>query len=409
MLTTNSHPKIYLLSDTHLIADELHDNGAAFQKMRDTSAGKDLDYQEIMLTAFVRKVLNDKPDAVIITGDLTFNGARRSGEKLTEIFAPLKRVGISFLPIPGNHDINDGWAREFEGEFQYRVSQITPQDWKELFARSYQVAADKDTHSLSYSVNLNNDYRLILADSNLYPETFSKTHPTTNGYLSPSRLAWIEKELQEARKHHQHILFFMHHNLYDHNAIINDSFTLDNASELQDLFRKYNVRATFSGHIHAQNIISAKTDCPSFDVASSCFSMCDQGYGVISLTSKELNYQHCSFDCTAFLTPEEMQQLPPCNFHDYLRHQFSKVNQLQMDKYQAKFDSKSDWQAATNLVNNLNWDFFTGKSNYDAVNKEEIKTSPAYQLLQQKLPMMINYADSLLSVSTNSQHINIKW
>ena len=45
----------------------------------------------------------------------------------------------------------------------------------------------------------------------------------------------------------------------------------------------------------------------------------------------------------------------------------------------------------------------------DAVNKEEIKTSPAYQLLQQKLPMMINYADSLLSVSTNSQHINIKW
>lgn len=32
MLTTNSHPKIYLLSDTHLIANELHDNGAAFQK-----------------------------------------------------------------------------------------------------------------------------------------------------------------------------------------------------------------------------------------------------------------------------------------------------------------------------------------------------------------------------------------
>lgn len=89
--------------------------------------------------------------------------------------------------------------------------------------------------------------------------------------------------------------------------------------------------------------------------------MCDQGYVVISLTSKELNYQHCSFDSTAFLTPEEMQQLPSGNFHDYLRHQFSKVNQLQMDKYQAKFDSKSDWQAATNLVNNLNWDFYRKK------------------------------------------------
>lgn len=67
-----------------------------FKKMRDTSAGKDLDYQEIMLTAFVRKVLIDKPTAVIITGDLTFNGARRSGEKLTEIFAPLKKSELHF-------------------------------------------------------------------------------------------------------------------------------------------------------------------------------------------------------------------------------------------------------------------------------------------------------------------------
>lgn len=192
--------------------------------------------------------------------------------------------------------------------------------------------------------------------------------------------------------------------------LLNGNFTLDNASELQDLFRKYNVRATFSGHIHAQNIISAKTDCPSFDVASSCFSMCDQGYEVISLTPKELNYQHHSFASTPFLlTPAEMQQLPTGNFHDYLRHQFSNVTQLQMDKYQAKFDSKFDWQAAANLVNNLNWDFFTGKNNYNTTNKEEIRNSASYHLLQQKLPMRINYVDSLLSVSTNSQHINIKW
>lgn len=76
------NPTFYILSDTHLIADELHDNGSAFDQMRKTSAGKDLDYQELSLKAFVRKVITEKPIAVIITGDLTFNGEKVSALKL---------------------------------------------------------------------------------------------------------------------------------------------------------------------------------------------------------------------------------------------------------------------------------------------------------------------------------------
>ena len=47
MITSKKKPILWLLSDTHLIADSLHDDGLAFQHMRNTSAGKDLDYQEI--------------------------------------------------------------------------------------------------------------------------------------------------------------------------------------------------------------------------------------------------------------------------------------------------------------------------------------------------------------------------
>ena len=112
-LTNTKNNKVYLLSDTHLIAKDLHDDGAAFQRMRDTSAGKDLDYQGLVLIAFVRKVLKEKPAAVIITGDLTFNGEKLSAEKMAWIFAPLKKAGVAFLVIPGNHDIYDGWARKF--------------------------------------------------------------------------------------------------------------------------------------------------------------------------------------------------------------------------------------------------------------------------------------------------------
>ena len=44
MITSKKKPILWLLSDTHLIADSLHDDGLAFQHMRNTSAGKDLDY-----------------------------------------------------------------------------------------------------------------------------------------------------------------------------------------------------------------------------------------------------------------------------------------------------------------------------------------------------------------------------
>lgn len=93
-ITDSERPDFWLISDPHLIADDLHNFGARFKKMRQTSAGKDIAYQDLALRAFVRKVVRAKPAALIITGDLTFNGAKRSAERLGEIFAPLKERGL---------------------------------------------------------------------------------------------------------------------------------------------------------------------------------------------------------------------------------------------------------------------------------------------------------------------------
>ena len=112
---------------------------------------------------------------------MTFNGAKRSAERLGEIFAPLKEAGIALLVIPGNHDIYDGWARSFSGSEERRVAQISPADWKEIFSASYDLAASQEPGSLSYSVNLNPHWRLLLLDSNLYSSQFSYTHPMTSG------------------------------------------------------------------------------------------------------------------------------------------------------------------------------------------------------------------------------------
>lgn len=407
-LTSKQNSKIYLLSDTHLIADELHDDGAAFDQMRQTSAGKDLNYQEIALKAFVRKILEEKPTAVIITGDLTFNGAKLSAAKLAEIFSPLQKSKIYLLVIPGNHDIYDGWARKFNDNHQIRVDEISPHDWQSIFAQPYSVAYHQDPHSLSYSVNLNPNYRLILADSNIYGTKYSLTHPITNGRLTQSTLNWIKEELEDINSQHQHALFFMHHNLYSHNDVVHGGFVLDNATDLKKLFKQYNVKVDFAGHIHAQSITGPTKNCPTIEVDSSCFSMTDQGYGIIELMPDRLQYQRYSFEMTSYLTAEEKANLPT-DFHGYLKKLFTDTNSQQATWLYEKVPDHQQQKAVLSLINQLNWNFFVGKSNYSDQEIKEISHSKSYQIITAKLPEMKDYLDSLIKAHQDSRNLIINF
>ncbi len=399
--------KIWLISDPHLIAASLHDDGPAFQRMQATAAGKDLKYQEFALRAFVRKVLKAKPAALIITGDLTFNGARESAKRLAQILSPLEKNGISLLVLPGNHDIFDGWARKFTGNKEIRVPEISPVDWRKIFACSYQHAAAVDQSSLAYSVSWPS-YRLIMADSNIYGQTESLTHPITNGRIEKQQLAFIEEELKKAKQKRQHVLFFMHHNLYRHNDVIYGGFVLDNAASLKQLFRQYQVKACFSGHIHAQNIDGPWADCPATEVVSSCFAMTDQGYGVIDLQPDKLTYQRHSFDIQNYLTSSEKKKLGLKDFHAYLWQVFATTNQAQMARNQDNFASPSDFAAAAHLLCKIHWAFFTGQI-FTEKQSQQIKESHAFHLLLQAEPSMRTYLQSLLDLSKSSQSVQVVW
>lgn len=399
--------KIWLISDPHLIASSLHDEGPVFQRMQETAAGKDIKYQEFALRAFVRKVIAAKPTALIITGDLTFNGAHASAERLAQILAPLEINGIALLVLPGNHDIFDGWARRFSGSREIRVPQISPADWRRIFACSYQHAAAQDKHSLAYSVSLSS-YRLIFADSNIYGQKVSLSHPITNGRIEKEQLLFIKQELQKAQQKKQHVLFFMHHNLYRHNDIIYGGFVLDNAADLKKLFREYQVKACFSGHIHAQNINGPWPDCPTTEVVSSCFAMTDEGYGVLDLTANKLTYQRYSFDIENYLTPAEKTELGISDFHAYLREVFADTNRAQTARNRIHYANDSDFKMASALLLRLHWAFFTGQT-YQAKQRQKIEESKAFHLLLQAEPVMKNYLHSLLHLSRSSQSVQITW
>lgn len=123
MITDKLNAEFWVISDPHLIADSMHDNGQAFSRMQKTSQGKDLYYQETVLSSFMKMAQEKKPAAIIVTGDITFNGERVSAERFRDIFRPLKDTKL--LILPGNHDIYDGWSREFRGKKQFYAGQIS--------------------------------------------------------------------------------------------------------------------------------------------------------------------------------------------------------------------------------------------------------------------------------------------
>lgn len=410
MLTQDKKTSFWVISDTHLIADSLHDHGQAFSQMQKTSQGKDLYYQETALSAFVRMAQKKKPTAIIVTGDVTFNGERVSAEKFAEIFKPLEETQL--LVLPGNHDIYDGWAREFRGKKQYYAGQISPRMWRNIFKTSYKNAVSVDDKSLAYSVQLNPNYLLILADSNDYGKEEATTAPATAGFLGREQRRWIKAQLQYASENNLQVIFCMHHNLYAHNPAVNKGYVVDDYRELRKLLAQYNVRLVFSGHIHAQNIMLPQDPCPATEVVTASFCSNDQGYGVVKVSPKEVSYTCYHFKMKDYLTDKEKQNWTLTHFHDYLENiQLGTISAelMQKDLYQ-NHDDLDTVRKMGRLFGEMNYHFFTGKNHIESEELQKLKKSPIYQRLIADNPHYELYLQTLYDMSNHDNlHVKIKY
>ncbi|MDY5068162.1 MAG: metallophosphoesterase [Lactobacillus johnsonii] len=410
MLTQDKKTSFWVISDTHLIADSLHDHGQAFSQMQKTSQGKDLYYQETALSAFVRMAQKKKPAAIIVTGDVTFNGERVSAEKFAEIFKPLEETQL--LVLPGNHDIYDGWAREFRGKKQYYAGQISPRMWRNIFKTSYKNAVSVDDESLAYSVQLNPDYLLILADSNDYGKEEATTAPATAGFLGREQRRWIKAQLQYASENNLQVIFCMHHNLYAHNPAVNKGYVVDDYRELRKLLAQYNVKLVFSGHIHAQNIMLPQDPCPATEVVTASFCSNNQGYGVVKVSPKEVSYTCHHFKMKDYLTDKEKQNWTLTHFHDYLENiQLGTISAELMQKnlYQ-NHDDLDTVRKMGRLFGEMNYHFFTGKNHIESEELQKLKKSPIYQRLIADNPHYELYLQTLYDMSNHDNlHVKIKY
>ena len=131
----NDGTVIVIASDLHYLSDRLYDHGNAFLSVVGNADGKYMPFIEEITDTFVQDVISIHPDLVVLSGDLTFNGEKVSHEMLCKKLSMIEESGIQVCIIPGNHDIENPYAREYEGDEVLFTGSISRND----FFRQYDM------------------------------------------------------------------------------------------------------------------------------------------------------------------------------------------------------------------------------------------------------------------------------
>lgn len=382
---------VWVITDLHYLSPSLHDsNGEAIEHIRNTGAGKDLDYGNARMEALILQIEQEKPDALIVSGDLSLNGEYQSMEELAVFFNQIENLGTSVFVIPGNHDISSGWAREFKGEEFLHTRQVLPSDFKELFSSNgYDEAIEADKDSLSYVAAINQNFWVLMIDSNIYSDEEGVGAPKTNGILSKKTLQWIEKIFVQANENNVHVIPVIHHNTVTHFDRLEKNYTLDNASDLRELLFKFNIPFTISGHIHTQHYSQLLSKNHSLtDIVTGAFSSYPSYIGKYSFDSQFINYQAEPLDMANWV--EKANQTDPnlINYLSYMKNQFDKSSHQMAfrEMIEGGWYKKNDLllDEVANYVARVNLAFFAGQplNRFDLSSQKQLEESR--QLINEK-------------------------
>lgn len=283
-----------ILSDVHYFAESL---------MGYTEEDKQ-EFNEIMLlnnsTSGISPYLTDAAmanltamakrgeiDFLLLPGDLTRNSEKACHQALADRLTQFEAdTGIPVYVINGNHDINNTDAMYYDGENLIKASSsdevkadivTTPEDFEEIYAdfgytaeggyyNRYKPHAENSEGSLSYAIDINDDYRLIAVDSQIYSADNSDSgedEHETSGQISDALMQWTLNECAKAKADGKTIIGMTHTNIVPHfetEVDLFDHFVLRKWEKAADAFADAGMHYIISGHIHMQDVASYVND-----------------------------------------------------------------------------------------------------------------------------------------------------
>lgn len=284
-LPNDSELTVLVASDPHYLSPELIEEGLLYDSLLNEGDGKMTHRSEELVDHFVNEVIEINPDLLIVSGDLTFDGEKKSHLELANKLNRMTENGIQVNVIPGNHDVNVYSARGFTHDSTYRVDSVTAEEFEDIYSgHGYSDSISRDSHSLSYVTELTENTWVIMLDSNKYREHNQHRKSVPSGVIQDETLKWLEFVLGKSAEHQVKPIVVAHHNFLNHHNRTSSGFTLDNDREVINLLNEYDVTLALSGHIHLQHIAK---EGDFYDIASGSLSVYPNYFGELTINQEE--------------------------------------------------------------------------------------------------------------------------
>ena len=321
--------KLMVVSDLHYMAPSLYTQEGLFIQLLQNGDGKMPQQGEALLAALYREVLAQRPDALVGTGDLTFNGERASHEALAEWFHTVEAAGVPVWVIPGNHDINTAPAGFTEYSY-YPTESVTPEDFAAIYA-DFLLPGEA---GFSYAVPVG-DVVLAMTDVAWYEQ-----QAQTYGLFTARHADWLERTLGQAGD--KTVVTATHHSLLPHTRFAQENFLMFGHETMAALCRQYGVGLNLSGHLHIQHIAREEG---LTDAALGAFCVWPHRYAVVTRTEDALTYDAQSLHA-AYL-PQGFLESSREWFADCTRR---KVKASGLTGTKTETDAMADYAARFNLA-----------------------------------------------------------
>lgn len=270
--------RVMIASDIHYLSGDLTDFQQGFQYQVEHGDGKVMPYIWEITDAFTNEVKAERPDVVILSGDLTYNGELESHRQFAEKLKEIEAAKIPVIVIPGNHDINNHQASQFVGDMSLGTDFISSGEFEEIYQEfGYSEAVSRDPGSLSYVYQIDDNTRAMMLDTCQYdPKNL------VGGMIRDDTYDWIEEQMEEAWNLGMNVIPVGHHNLLDESEVYLDDCTIEHSEQLIDQLESWDVPLFLSGHLHVQHYMRSNEDYGIYEVVTSSLSTPPCQYGILS-------------------------------------------------------------------------------------------------------------------------------
>ena len=316
--------QVGIVSDIHYFSDRNTGNWCdAFMRFAESNAYQRYEGPGLLDSALAALAAHAEENGmryVLIPGDMTANGEYNNHAELAEKLEAFEQeTGISVIVTNGNHDINNYNGFTFENGKREPSRITTPEDFREIYRNlgfdlAYHTYTPKTGKAgmLSYSVQLDGGYRLIVLDVNKYSADVTnsgKDKHQTDGQITDDLFDWALSEIEDAKRCGETPIGMEHHGIVEHFRIqpsVFQAFLIDDWQERAEALADAGLHFMVTGHMHDTSITDWVSDNGNvlYDVSTTSLT----GF---PNTFREIRFDNTGSDLTADIRTYDVDCVKP--------------------------------------------------------------------------------------------------